>query len=316
MDEHENLQTNIEQFYEYLDQVATRLHAMDGTPYLSGLSLALEYLLDDTLGKNVPDVVEDDIANFKSQVVGIELKKESVRKGIQIALLKGFREMNITNAMMTPDTIGMFIGYMINKLYDGATKLKVFDPLVGTGNLIATLNNHYHTSLNYVGVDADPLLSELSRNFLDALDIDHQIYHANAIEFTGGPFDLIVTDFPVESVDRKHTYFPYQMILKHLENLTPQGFFLGIVENDFFDQNEADEFKSKLSESAHLYGLIKFDESLFTSHPKSLLIMQKKESSEDTIDDFLLADLPPFTDEERFNQALLKIDQWFKNKKG
>ncbi len=315
MNDSANNQQSIEAFYEYLDQVATRLNAMDGTPYLSGVSLALEYLLDDGFVKQLPTAVENDLEGFREAVIGIELQKESVRRGIQLAMLKGFKEMRITNAMMTPDSIGIFISYIINKLYDGAKDMHILDPLVGTGNMLATINNHYHHSLKYTGVDADPTMSELARNILDALEIDHQIFHADALAFEGGVFDLIVSDFPIESVERKHTYFPYQIILKHLESLKPHGFFISVIENDFFDQNEAEQFKSRLMEHAHLYGLIKFDETLFKAHPQSLLIIQKKADASEQIDDFLLADLPPFDDETRFNEAIEKLEQWFKKRK-
>jgi len=307
--------TDIERLFNYLDSVALRLHEMDGTVYLNGVSLALSFLLDDVLHKEVPQTVSDDIAAYKAKITGAGFDKETVRKAIQLALLKGFKSMNITNSMMTPDSIGIFIAYIIRKLYDLRQDMAIFDPLVGTGNLLATINNHAREDMHYEGVDVDPLLCELARNVLDALEIPNQIYHQDTLMFSKEPYDLIVTDFPIESIDRKAMYFPYRVILKHSETVKPGRFFLALIENDFFDQKESDDFKKTLSDKMHLYGLIKFDEGLFKSHPKSLLILQRKKTPDASIDDFLMADLPPFTDEEAFNASIGKIEQWFKKRK-
>ncbi len=305
----------IELMYEYLDNVANRIYEMDGTPYLEGVSIALDYLLDDDTQKSLPDPVITDLRHYKDKIIHQAFEKEMVRKAVQLVMLNGFKQMNVTNSMMTPDSIGMFISYLLMKLYDKDAKLDIYDPLVGTGNLLATLNNYFSSVCHFEGTDADPLLSMLARNFFDALEMDHQIYHQDALTFEQNNYDLIVTDFPVESKERKDTYFPYRIILKHMEHVKVGGFFVALIENDFFEQNEADEFKDKLMQTMHLYGLIKFDEGLFKNHPQSLLIMQRKASKDDKMDDFLLADLPPFTDETRFNETINKIDQWFKNRK-
>ncbi len=307
--------TDVEQFYDYLDQCALALHANDKTPYLNGVALALDFLLDDALPEETPDDVVQRLREAKTQVIDQNFDKETVRKAIQLALLKGFKSLNVTNSMMTPDTIGMFMSYLLKKLYGENSTLTVFDPLVGPGNLLATINNHHREGHTFIGTDIDPLLCQLSRNVLDALDIKHQIYHQDTRTFEGLTTDLIVCDFPVEKKNRKEMYFPYQIILKHMHQLKPYGFFVAVIENDFFDQKEATDFKKKLLKTMHLYGLIKLDEGLFKNHPKSILILQKKQTESETLSDFLLADLPSFSDETAFNKTIEKIELWFKNRK-
>lgn len=304
-----------EAFYDYLDQSAMRLYEADKTPYLEGISLALSFLLDDTISKNVTANVHQDLTAYKAAILHQSFPKESVRKAIQLALLKGFKHMEITNSMMTPDSIGMFIAYLLKKLYDNQKNLKVLDPLLGTGNLCATLHNHYADSLRFIGLDADSLLCHIARNFFDALEMKHGVYHQDTLTYQGPAVDLIVTDFPIESQSRKHSYFPYEVIMHHQASLKPYGFFLAIIENDFFEQKEAPGFKKRLLEKMHLFGLIKFDEGLFKNHPQSLLIMQKKHQASETIDDFLLADLPPFTEQKAFQRTLDQIEEWFKKRK-
>ena len=310
-----NNDNSIETVYEYVDQVALNISEQTNLPYLKGVSEAIGFLIDHRLTVPVDLESEKNIEIARQSLDSVELSKETVRKGIQIALLKGFKELDITNAMMTPDSIGMFMAYLISKLYGGRKPLKVLDPLSGTGNLLATLINHYDERLDLSGIEIDPLLADLSKNLLDALDVEASIATKDTLAYHGDPVDLIVTDFPVESIDRKNAYLPYQVILHHMSHVKPGGYFVALIENNFFEQNEADTFKERLMEEAHLYGLLKLDESLFTNHHKSILILKRKTHKEETEEKFLVVDLPPFTDETAFNRSLDKIEDWFKNRK-
>ncbi len=302
----------IEQFFMYLDHCAERYSKHLKKSYLEGLNEAINFLLDDeTTFDN--ETLNAFFKKEKLKVVNQAYDKETIRKSIQLSLLRGFKTDRITNAQMTPDTIGIFLSYLINKLY-AKEPLKVLDPLVGTGNLIAALANHVDEPLDIHGVDDDPLMCKLARNLFDALEMKHQIFHQDTLTFNLGPYDLMVTDFPPKSVSQKSGYLPYYTIVHHLEHLAPEKYFIAVIENDFFDQKEHPTFKEILQEKAHLFGLIKLDESLFKTHPKSILILQKKSKPSDKLDDFLLVDLPSFTDLDAFNKALYKMDQWFKKK--
>ncbi len=304
-----------EAFFDYLDQCASRLYHEDKTPYLEGVSHALAFLLDDQVNHPSFENIVDDWSSYKDAVIEQAFSKESVRKAVQIALLKGFKEMRITNSMMTPDTIGIFIAYLVKKLYGKSDKLVVLDPLNGTGNLSATLHNHVQETLQFIGLDADPLLCHIARNLFDALEMKHQVYHQDTLTYQGPKVDMIITDFPIESQDRKHSYFPYEVIMHHQQYLNPYGFFLAVIENNFFEQKEAPGFKKRLQDHMHLYGLVKLDEGLFKNHPKSLLILQKKQDAKEKLNDFLLADLPPFTDQTAFQKTLKQIEDWFLKRK-
>jgi len=305
--------TNVERFYDFLDFVALKLYERHKVPYLTGVKEALNILMDDAIEVEITDETLTEFKSEKLHIEGIAFDKEDVRKAVQLTLLKGLKHLNVTNAMMTPDSIGMFIAYLLKKLYKDPVET-VLDPMVGTGNLIATINNYYQDGFMTYGIDDEPLMSQLSRNFLDALEIDHQIFLQNTLTYNGPLVDLVVTDFPVKAVDQKEDYVPYQVVLHHIEHVKDNKFFIALIENDFFEQFGAERFKELINEKAHLYGLIKLDETLFKNHPKSILIMQKKADKNAKIDDFLLVDLPAFTDEEHFNLALGKIEQWFKKK--
>lgn len=304
----------IEIFFEYVDSVALTLYEQDKTVYLKGISYALSYLLDDTLDIELSNDNSRKLSQAKKLVTDIKFDRETIRKAIQLALLKGFKHAHITNAQMTPDTIGIFMSYLINKLYPSKYPEKVLDPLVGTANLVTTLINHLNHDFVLHGIDDDPLMCNLARNICDSLDVDHQIFLQNTLTYQAKAYDLIVTDFPPKKIGEKLEYLPYLTIMHHLDHLKEEHFFIAVIENDFFDQKQHALFKKLLAEKAHLFGLIKLDESLFKNHPKSILILKKKSDKQDKIDDFLLVDLPAFTDKEAFNIALNKMDQWFTKK--
>lgn len=306
---------HVETFYTYLDTVAALVEEKGDATYLEGVNEALNFLLDHTLETSLDMTGERALEEAKKAISDVPFTKEDVRKGVQLALLKAFKSLSVTNALMTPDSIGMFLAYLLKKLYGENKELEVLDPLSGTGNLLATLHNHYDEALRFTAVEADPLLSKLTKNFLDALECENETKTQDTLAYHSDPFDLVVADLPIESVDRKGAYFPYQLILHHLEHVKPGRFFIALIENNFFDQNEADDFKAKLLDDAHMFGLIKLDEGLFTNHPKSILILQKKTDKEDTMEQFLLVDLPPFSDEEAMGRSIQKIEQWFNNRK-
>ena len=306
---------SIETIYAYVDNVASIISEQTKVPYLKGVSEAIGFLMEYRLTMPVNLQSEKAIESARHSLDAIDFSKETVRKGIQIALLKGFKKLGITNAMMTPDSIGMFMAYIIEKLYDGKKPLKVLDPLSGTGNLLATLVNHYDERLDIKGIEIDQILTDLLQNLLDALDCKASIINQDTLSYQSEPLDLIVTDFPVQSIDRKKAYLPYQIILHHMNHVKPGGYFVALIENNFFEQNEADTFKERLMEDAHLHGLLKLDKSLFTNHHKSILILKRKTHEEETEDTFLVVDLPPFSDETAFNRSLDKIEDWFKNRK-
>ena len=303
---------NITAVFNYLDRLSESYSKTLNKSYLEGLKEALNYLLDDVVSFENTQLLKH-FETEKAEILDQNYPKETIRKSIQLALLRGFKYDRITNAQMTPDSIGIFLSYLVKKLYN-QENIKVLDPLIGTGNLIAAMSNHLESTVSVHGIDDDPLMCDLARNMFDALEIDHQIFHQDTLTFNHALYDLLVTDFPPKSVSQKSGYLPYYTIAHHLEHLQVGQYFIAIIENDFFDQKEHITFRKILDEKAHLFGIIKLDESLFKTHPKSILILKKKADPKEKINDFLIVDLPSFSDREAFNKALYKMEQWFTKK--
>ena len=68
-------------------------------------------------------ILQDEVSELtekrlKKQYEEINLdkfSKEEIRKAYQLVILKGMKENVQPNHQMTPDTVGMFVGYLVEK---------------------------------------------------------------------------------------------------------------------------------------------------------------------------------------------------------
>ncbi|MBN2604413.1 MAG: N-6 DNA methylase [Bacilli bacterium] len=304
---------NVEMFYDYFDEIANLLYNSYKKSYLEGMNEAFNFLLDDEFEGEYS--LEDNalFREIKLKVSEISFDKEEIRKSVQLGILKGYKHANIPNSMITPDTIGLFMGYLVDKLYQNQPLNSIFDPLIGSGNLVYTILNHLQQSLKVYGVDHDLLTCKLARNTADLLDIDNEIFYQDTLTYYDQGFDLIVCDMPLK--EEENNYFPYMVLNHHAEGLREGGFILALIDNDFFEQKDSAIFKQEISDKCHIFGLIKLSESLFKQNPKSILILQKKGPTVKIPNKFLLVDLPSFNDMEDFNNTINVINRWFEERK-
>jgi len=302
---------HIEKFYDYFDEVSNLLYENYHKTYLEGMNEAFNLLLDDTFNDEYrPEDIET-LRIAKSKISGIAFDREEVRKSVQLGLLKGYKHAYMSNSLITPDTIGIFVGYIIEKLYKNQKLENILDPMIGSGNLIFTALNHMKKSLKIYGVDNDLLMCNLVRNIADLHDYTNEIFYQNTLTYFDQGFDLILTDLPIsEDVD----YFPYKAINHHIDSLTSGGYLIALIENDFFEKKDVKIFQTEVNKKAYMFGLIKLSETMFKNNPKSILIIRKKLEDEIPPKEFLLIDLPSFTDTEGINNSIFKIDEYFKKR--
>ena len=303
---------NIEKFYDYFDGVANLLYSNYKKSYLEGMNEAFNFLLDNSFEDdyNLEDIAK--IEEMKFVVTDISFKKEEIRKSVQIGLLKGYKHEYVSNSYLTPDTIGIFIGYLIDKIYRDTEIKSVLDPLVGSGNLVFSILNHLERKVKVIGIDNDILKCKLSRNIADLLEYDNEVFFQDSLTYYDHGFDLIVTDLPINENDKE--YFPYKVINHHLDGLRDGKYFFVLIENDFFEKRDNKIFKEEIDKKAYIYGLIKLNESLFKNNPKSILILRKFGDNIEKPKDFLMVDLPSFNEHESLNNTISQIDLWFEKR--
>ena len=302
---------NIEMFYDYFDEVSNLLYEKFDKTYLEGMNEAFNLLLDDNFKEEYSIEVVETLRIAKENISSIAFEREEVRKAVQLGLLKGYKHAFMSNSLITPDTIGIFIGYIIEKLYKDQKLENVMDPMIGSGNLVFSALNHMKKNIKIYGVDSDLTICNLVRNVADLLEYKNEIFFQDTLTYFDQGFDLILTDLPITDDE---DYFPYKAINHHLDSLTSGGYFVVLIENDFFEKKDVKIFKDEINKKAYMFGLIKLSETLFKQNPKSILLIRKKIEDEIPPKEFLLVDLPSFNDNDGVNNSIIKIDEYFRKR--
>lgn len=269
----------------------------------------------------------------KYESINIEsFDKEEIRKAYQLTILKGLKEGAHPNHQMTPDTIGLFLGYLVSKFVGNHKDLTVLDPAVGTGNLLTAILNYLKTErVNSFGVDVDDLLIKLA--YINANLQEHpvQFFNQDSLESLFiDPVDIVVCDLPIGyypndieasnyllKADEGHSYSHHLFIEQSMKHTKESGYLFFIVPNSLFETKEAPKLNEYLREIAIIQGFIQLPFSLFKDekHGKSILILQKKSDKSIQPKQALLAKLPKFSNKEAMSAIMKQIDQWFRENK-
>jgi site-specific DNA-methyltransferase (adenine-specific) len=305
-------QRNIERFYDYFDGVADLLYRSYQRPYLEGMNEAFSLLLDQRLQGSYGDEDLATIQALRDDIVDVSFEREEVRKSVQLGMLKAYKHLREPNARITPDTIGIFLAYLIRRFRFDEEVETLFDPLVGSGNLLYTVANQLDTSPVLYGVDQDRLHCDIARNVGDLLEYEANIYCQDTLTFYHTGFDVAVMDMPITSDE---PYPPYLILNHHIDSVAPGGYVFAVIENDFFTQEGGDTFRQEILSKGVIVGLLQLPMELFQSNPKSILILRRHTDKKTTLDGFLLAEVPSFYDEDGMTRVLRQIDQWITTRK-
>jgi site-specific DNA-methyltransferase (adenine-specific) len=300
---------SIERLYDVLDESAMLYYEQDKCPYLQGVVRACENIMAGSADEDDQSLTQQ-LNRLIDGIKGIEFKKESVRRAMQLCILKGFKHTGRSNEGLTPDSIGMFMAYLLDKLVPGNERTIVFDPLVGTGNLLTTVANHSKkTRLALCGVEQDRTMYPIARAMFDMMGYGDQVYFQDTLSFSNIHADVMVTDFPL---DPDGDTFIYELLNHHVDNVRDGGYVLGLVDNDFFGKAGSDTFQTTIFERWHFIGLVHLPESMFTTGSKSILLLKKSGEGSKKPTRALMADIPSFDDKAGLEASIHKINQWFK----
>jgi site-specific DNA-methyltransferase (adenine-specific) len=273
--------------------------------------------------------------SLKRKYESINIKsfdKEEIRKAFQLSILKGLKEGAHPNHQMTPDTIGLFLGYLVSKFAGNRKDISILDPAVGTGNLLTTILNYLSIkNIDAYGVDVDDLLIKLAYINSNLQEHPIQFFNQDSLErLLIDPVDIVLCDLPVGyypndveaskymlKADEGHSYSHHLFIEQSIKHTKENGYLFFIVPNSLFETKEAPKLNQYLREMAVIQGFIQLPYSLFKDekHGKSILILQKKGENTNTLKQALLVDLPKFSNIEAMNTIMKQIDNWFREHK-
>ena len=302
--------SNLELFYDVLDESNNLLYEATKSNYFELIEMTADNILE---GKVLSDVDESYVKKLKKiykKLDNVDFSVEDIRKALQSIILRGFKEMRIPNGNTTPDTLGIFMSYLITKLTD-KKEINVFDPMCGVGNLLFTISNYLDKKTSLYACDIDPWMTKLTKISADLMDTNVEIFMQDMMSLNLSNIDIVVSDIPT-CLYENDKFFPYEAMLHMVDSLNDNGSMICIIQNDFFDYDKDQKFKKALLDKISIVGICELPDDMFkVGKPKSILVLQKKEIK----DQCFMVKLPSFSNVTEFNDSLKLIESWFlKNK--
>ncbi|KAF0822669.1 hypothetical protein ABE29_08805 [Cytobacillus firmus] len=324
--------TPVEDLFTILNETAVIMQDELHCTYLEALAETGENLFHESILQD--ELSELTVKRLRKSYESIDLSgctKEEIRKSFQLAILKGMKENVQPNHQMTPDAVGMLMGYLVEKFIQEKS-FRLLDPAVGTGNLLTTVMNHQSGKvIEATGIEIDDLLIKLA--YINANLQEHpiQFFNQDSLEplFIESA-DAVVSDLPVGyypndvrsaeyklKADEGHSYSHHLFIEQSMSHVKAGGYLFFIIPNGIFESDQAPKLHEFIKENAYIQGLIQLPLTMFKNEKaaKSIFILQKKGEGVTPPKQALLVNLPSLSKTAEAEKILKKIDVWFKESK-
>ncbi|KGR77512.1 class I SAM-dependent methyltransferase [Ureibacillus manganicus] len=306
----------LEQIFSFINEKSEQYEQKNESTYLEGVLLTLEDVLDEKIDWTFKDA-----------------SKEDIRKAIQLAILKGMRKSSQPNHQMTPDTLGLLVGYFVEqfmeeKLKDGP--VSILDPAVGTGNLLLTVMNMLDGKTFSTGIEVDEMLIRLAADTAELTQQPLMLYHQDALQkMLVDPVDVVVSDLPVGYYPNEDVAVDYELcalegmsyahhlFIEQSINYSKEGAFLFfLVPVNLFESEQSKELHKYLKKNAWIQAVIQLPDGLFANKTleKSILILQKQSKVHRAPREVLLAKVPSMSNKQALAAFFEKVRIWKDNK--
>lgn len=320
--------STVEILFEWLDHTTDQVQQHLNEPYLEGLSEVMETVFYDESASDLDDILKKKLNDALVELRKVKYTEEDMRKAIQLAILKGMRGSTQEQHVMTPESIGLIVGYLANKLMEGKQDLRVFDPASGTGNLLTTVMGQLPQKLITSASEVDSTLIQLSVLSANLQKKEIEFFHQDSLgPLLLDPVDLIVSDLPVGyypddlrandyelQAEKGHSYSHHLFIEQSLKYTREAGYLIFVIPDFLFDSDQSDKLNRYLQENAHIVGVLRLPESVFKSkkHVKSILVLQKKGEKTTGPKQPLLVQIPSLNNTNAMADILGQMNNWFK----
>lgn len=327
------MNSTVEQLFTVLNKTAEILQEELSCTYLEAVAESGENLFQTKiLQEEVSEVSTRRLQKEYKEIELDQMTNEEIRKAFQLVILKGMKNSAQPNHQMTPDAVGLFMSYLISKLTQDMSSISVFDPAIGSGNLLTTiLNQNSSKEISSFGVDVDDLLIKLAYVSANLQKHSIQLFNQDSLEeLFVDPVDLVISDLPVgyypnDTGAQKyelrsevgHSYAHHLFIEQSMNHVKEGGFLLFLVPNSLFSSDQATKLNQFIKDRSFIQGFIQLPISLFSNEKaaKSILILQKKAENAVPPKQALLVNLPKFSNKEAMKDIIEQIDGWFKVEK-
>ncbi|MDM5249755.1 MULTISPECIES: class I SAM-dependent methyltransferase [unclassified Lysinibacillus] len=307
---------NIEKLFGLLNEHAEKIEKEHNITLLEGILDGLEAWLDGEV-------------NFSQDGA----TKEDVRKAIQIAVLKGMRKGSQPNHQMTPDTLGLLVGYFVEQIFANrleTEKISILDPALGTGNLLLTVMNLLDGKIEATGVEVDELLIRLAAATADLTEQPVSLYRQDALQdLLVNPVDAIVCDLPVgyypnedvaldyELCSSEGMSYAHHLFIEQSINYTKDGGYLFfLAPTHLFDSEQSKQLHKYIQKHAWIQAIIQLPDTMFANKAleKSIVILQKQGEAFKAPKEVLLAKVPNMQNKQALAMFFEKVKMWQEGK--
>lgn len=255
---------------------------------------------------------------------------ELKRQVLQLLLVATMREDGLqANYQVTPDAIGMWVGFVIEQFVAEGEPVKVTDLTVGSGNLLATVAQVLGQQKNEMtasGVENDDTMLTIASGMAALLGLDWQLTLADAVATQPAVNqDVVVADLPVgyypsavptdftTQADEEMTYVHHLLIEQAIKALRPGGLAALIVPANLFESEQAANILKYLQGSDVFFqALLQFPEKLFTNEKaaKAILVLQRAGGDAVQATPVMLARTPELTNVAENKNFVSEITAW------
>ena len=199
----------------------------------------------------------------------LALTKEEWRRAYQFLLVKANQtEPMQYNHQFTPDSIGFILSFLVDQLVS-TPRVTVLEIGSGTGNLAQTILNASQKELDYLGIEIDDLLIDLSASIADVMGAAISFAQGDAVRpqiltesqvILGDlpigyyPDDQIASRYQVASPN-EHTYAHHLLMEQSLKYLEKDGFAILLAPNDLLTSPQSDLLNGWLQEQANIVAM-------------------------------------------------------------
>lgn len=268
------------------------------------------------------DIELDSVRQNNEKLKALKLSKGEWRRAYQFLLMKAAQTEPLqANHQFTPDSIGFILTFLIDQLSKKGY-IDILEIGSGMGNLAETILNNTQKNVDYLGLELDDLLIDISASIADVMDAKVSFVQGDAVRpQVLKESDVIISDLPVgfypdDSIAARyevastqdHTYAHHLLMEQSLKYLKSGGYAIFLTPNDLLTSSQSDLLKKWLQKHAQIVAMIALPESLFgnAAYAKTIFVLKKQD--EQAVQPFVyaLSDLQ--------NQAdLLTFSEKFQN---
>lgn len=303
-------ETVMEKLFKTLDEKAKALNEDNGQSFIENLGLAMEHVYT-----SERDLLE-------------QATLQDRRKAFQFSYLSLLQQEEIqANHQITPDSIGLILGFLVKRFLKDKEELHIADMASGAGHLSASVHEVLsEQKIMHHLVEVDPVLSRVSVHLANFLEIPFDVYPQDAIMPL--PFEdaeVVVGDLPIGyyPVDERsqqmalgfeegHSFSHFLLIEQAVTALEKSGYAFLVVPSNIFEGSNVKQLQNFIATETEMQAFLNLPSTLFKNEKarKSILVLQKKETNVTKPVEVLLANIPDFKSPQQFQGFLQDLNTW------